>query len=122
MLTKNQRKDRRILRHLRIRAKIKGTSERPRLNVYRSNKHIYAQLIDDMTGCTLCSASTLNKNILNEVKALKKIEKAKVVGGLLAENAIKVGIKRAVFDRSGYKFHGRVKALAESARDKGLLF
>jgi len=122
LLTKNQRKDKRKLRHLRIRAKVKGTVERPRLCVYRSNKHIYAQIIDDISGKTLCSSSTKDKKVLVQVVSLNKIDKAKVVGGSLAENAKEVGIKRVVFDRCGYRFHGRIKALAESARDKGLLF
>lgn len=122
MLTKNQRQNKRLLRHLRIKAKISGTSERPRLSVYRSNIHIYAQIIDDNKGITLCSSSTLDKNLQIDIKSMKKIERAKAVGKILADNASKIGIRRVVFDRSGYKFHGRIKALAESARDNGLLF
>jgi len=122
VLTKNQRQNKRLLRHLRIKAKISGTSERPRLSVYRSNIHIYAQIIDDNKGITLCSSSTLDKNLQIDIKSMKKIERAKAVGKILADNASKIGIRRVVFDRSGYKFHGRIKALAESARDNGLLF
>ena len=122
MLTKKQRKDKRILRHLRIRAKIHGTSERPRLSVYRSNRHIYAQLINDETSLTLCSSSTMHKKLQIEMESLDKIGKAKAIGKALAESAKSLGIRRVVFDRSGYKFHGRIKALAESSRDSGLLF
>ena len=107
----------RVRRHVRVRRKISGTAERPRLAVYRSNRHIYAQLIDDDAARTLVSASD------REVKAggEGKVEPAKAVGGLLAERAKAAGVARAVLDRGGRLFHGRVAALAEGAREKGLL-
>jgi large subunit ribosomal protein L18 len=108
-------KAQRKLRHSRVRAKVSGTSLKPRLNVFRSNSHIYAQLIDDEAGKTLVSASSL------EVKGKgKKADLAIAVGKLAAEKALKAGIKQAVFDRGGYQYHGRVKNLAESARLAGL--
>ena len=105
-------------RHRRIRAYIKGTTERPRLNVFRSNKAIYCQLIDDLSGQTLVSASSL------EIKDATggNIEGAKLVGKLIAEKAVEKGIKNVVFDRGGYLYHGRVKALADAAREAGLEF
>jgi len=109
----NQRK----LRHHRVRAKVSGTSQKPRLNVFRSNTHIYAQLIDDETGKTLAAASS------HEFKGKgKKSEVASQVGKLAAEKALKLGIKEAVFDRGGYQYHGRVKNLADAAREAGLKF
>lgn len=98
----------------RIRSKISGTSERPRLAVFRSNKHIYAQLIDDMAGHTLAAAST------REDDALIGVESSKAVGQRLAERAKEAGVERAVFDRGGYRYHGNVRAVAEGARDAGL--
>ncbi len=100
----------------RIRKKITGTSEMPRLSVFRSNKQIYAQIIDDSTGKTLVSASSFN----NKAAKGTKIEQAAVVGKEVAEKAVKAGIDRAVFDRNGYLYHGRVKSLADSAREGGL--
>nr|WP_228099270.1 50S ribosomal protein L18 [Granulicatella sp. 19428wC4_WM01] len=105
-------------RHARVRTKISGTAECPRLNVFRSNKHIYAQLIDDVAGVTLASASTLDK----ELAKTTKTEQAVAVGQLIAERAIQKNIKKVVFDRGGYLYHGRVKALAEAARENGLEF
>ena len=109
----------RKIRHRRIRAKIKGTKERPRLCVFRSNKHIYAQLINDETGHVLVSFSDLK---LKTGKKLKKMEKAKQVGIGLAKKALEKKIEKVVFDRGGYRYHGRVKALAEGAREGGLVF
>ncbi len=108
-------------RHKRIRSKIRGTEEKPRLNVYRSNKHIYGQLIDDTTGNILASAKDMDidKKIDDENR---KVKLAFETGKLLAERASEEGIKKAVFDRGGYKYHGRVKALAEGARKGGLKF
>ncbi|QIC19044.1 50S ribosomal protein L18 [Lactobacillus iners] len=106
-------------RHRRIRGKISGTAERPRLSIFRSNKNIYAQLIDDVEGVTLASASTNDKAITAEGS---KIEQAAQVGKALAEAASKKNIKTVVFDRSGYLYHGRVAALAEAARENGLEF
>ncbi|OYV03529.1 50S ribosomal protein L18 [candidate division bacterium WOR-3 4484_18] len=108
-------------RHKRIRRKVSGTPERPRLCVFRSLKHIYVQMIDDTIGHTLVAASTLE--IPKEQLAGKtKVEQAYMVGKLIAEKALKKGITKVVFDRGGYKYHGRVKALAEGAREGGLLF
>jgi len=112
----------RIRKHIRVRKKIKGTPERPRLNVYRSLGHIYAQIIDDTTGTTLVSASTLDKEIKSKIKSGGNKEAAKEVGSLVAKKAIEKGLKLVVFDRGGYLYHGRVKELAEAAREKGLEF
>ncbi|MDL2232874.1 50S ribosomal protein L18 [Ruminococcaceae bacterium OttesenSCG-928-L11] len=109
----------RIKRHYRIRNKISGTAERPRLNVFRSSKHIYAQLIDDDKGVTLASASTMDKGF--EGNGGNK-EAARAIGKKLAENAAAKGISEVVFDRSGYIYHGRVQELAEGAREGGLKF
>lgn len=119
MINKKLRSKSRETRHTRIRKKINGTSERPRLSVYRSLKGIYAQIIDDIAGNTLVAASTLDKEIKNKAS---NIEAAKEVGTLIANRAIKAGIKSVVFDRGGYIYHGKVKALAESAREAGLEF
>jgi len=109
----------RVRRHERVRAKISGTKECPRLSVFRSNKNIVAQIIDDVAGHTLVSASTMDK----EVKTKQaNIEAAKEVGELIAKRAIKAGIKTVVFDRGGYIYHGKVQALAEAAREAGLEF
>jgi large subunit ribosomal protein L18 len=112
----------RIRRHQRVRIKISGTAERPRLNVFRSLGNIYAQVIDDMAGHTLASASTIDRELRSQVEDKSKTEAAKMVGELVARRAQAVGIKTVVFDRGGYKFHGRVKALAEGAREAGLEF
>ncbi|MGD2177286.1 MAG: 50S ribosomal protein L18 [Anaerolineae bacterium] len=109
-------------RHRRIRSKVFGTRERPRLNVFRSLRHIYAQVIDDWEGHTLVSASTIDSEVKRQLDGLSKIEQARVVGEVVAERALDKGIERVVFDRGGYQYHGRVKALAEAARDKGLRF
>jgi len=108
--------------HLRVRKKIKGTSERPRLNVYRSLNNMYAQIIDDVVGVTLVSASSLDKAIKGTLKSGGNKEASTQVGKILAERAIEKGIKTVVFDRSGYIYHGRVKELAEAARAAGLDF
>ncbi|GGI18131.1 50S ribosomal protein L18 [Gottfriedia solisilvae] len=107
-------------RHARVRTKLSGTQERPRLNVYRSNNHIYAQIIDDVNGVTLASASTLDKELT--FNGTGNIEAAKLVGGLVAKRATDKGVTEVVFDRGGYLYHGRVKALAEAAREAGLQF
>lgn len=104
----------------RVRKKIKGTPERPRLNVYRSNKHIYAQIIDDSANKTLAAVSTKSKEFSNS--EAKKAEESKKVGELIAKEALKKGIDKVVFDRSGYIYHGRIKALADGAREAGLKF
>ena len=112
----------RLRRRRRIRKKIQGTEERPRLSVFRSARHIYAQIILDMSGRTLTSASTLCPEIRQEKKSTGNIEAAKRVGTLLAIRALERGIRSVTFDRGGYRYHGRVKALAEAAREKGLTF
>ena len=106
-------------RHARVRRKIRGTSRRPRLTVYRSLRHIYGQIIDDTEGRTIVSCSSLE---LKEKGSARKTEAAKLVGETIAKNAVKKGVKSIVFDRGGYKYHGRVKALAEGARGSGLEF
>jgi large subunit ribosomal protein L18 len=112
----------RLRRHRRVRKYVVGTSEQPRLNVFRSSRHIYAQVIDDSEGHTLVSASTIDPEVEKELQGLTKTEQARVVGKVLAERAVDRGIKQVVFDRGGYKYHGRVKALADAARESGLEF
>lgn len=112
----------RLRRKKRIKKKIRGTSEKPRLCVFRSANHIYAQVIDDTTGKTLASASTLSKEIRGGLKCYGNIEAAKKVGELIAKNSLDKDIKKVVFDRNGYLYHGKVKALAMLAREKGLEF
>ena len=102
--------------------RVSGTAERPRLNVFRSLRHIYAQLVDDTIGHTILSASTLDAEVRQQVGDLSKTQQAELVGKVLAERALDKGVKRVVFDRGGYRFHGRVKALAEAAREAGLEF
>jgi large subunit ribosomal protein L18 len=109
-------------RHAQIRKKISGTASRPRLCIFRSLNHIYAQIIDDSTGRTLVSASTLDLIVRDKVKQILKTQKAELVGSLIAQRAISKGIKQVVFDRGGYQYHGRVRALAEAARQAGLEF
>lgn len=109
-------------RKARVRKKVLGTQSRPRLNVFRSNGHIYAQIIDDSSAKTVIAASTLSKEIAKVAMKLKKTEAAKKVGELVAKKAIEKGIEKVVFDRSGYIYHGRVKALADGARGAGLKF
>jgi large subunit ribosomal protein L18 len=109
-------------RHRRVRKQVVGISQRPRFNVFRSLKHIYAQVIDDTRGHTLAAASTLDPELRDKVKGLTKTEQAKLVGGLLAKRALERGVKEVAFDRGGYKYHGRVKSLAEAAREEGLEF
>jgi len=108
--------------HKRLRARVRGSASRPRLNVFRSLNHIYAQIVDDATGQTLAAASTLDKDIRESVKNGGNVSAAKSVGKALASRAKVAGIKRVVFDRGGYAYHGRVKALADTARDAGLEF
>ncbi|HEX6306116.1 MAG TPA: 50S ribosomal protein L18 [Anaerolineales bacterium] len=109
-------------RHTRVRKKITGTAERPRLNVFRSLSEIYAQLIDDQSGHTLVSASTVDQSLRSEVDGKTKLEQARVVGETIAERAKAKGIKQVVFDRGGYQYMGRVRAVAEGAREAGLEF
>jgi large subunit ribosomal protein L18 len=111
-----------IRRKYHVRKKVFGTPERPRLSVFRSNRHIYAQIIDDTAGATLASASTGTRTLREQMKNAGNIKAAEVVGENIAKQALGVGIKCVCFDRSSYKFHGRVKALAEAARKAGLAF
>jgi len=112
----------RVNRHRRIRNKLSGVATRPRLCVYRSSKNIYAQIIDDVNGTTLVSASTKDKELAGKVSEMTKVEAAKEIGATLAKRAIEKNIKTVVFDRGGYVYHGRVQSLAEGARENGLEF
>ena len=120
MIKKTSRNELRKRRHYRVRAKVQGTAQRPRLNVFRSNKHIYAQLIDDVAGTTIASASTLDKDL--NIAAPGNSEAAKVVGATIAKRAKEKNITSVVFDRAGYLYHGRVATLADAARAEGLQF
>ena len=120
MINKESKNVSRQKRHLRIRQNVKGTAEKPRLNVFRSNSQIYAQIIDDVTGKTLCSASSLDKEL--NLKNGSNVAAATEVGTLVAKRALELKIEAVVFDRGGYLFHGRVKALADAARAAGLKF
>ncbi len=119
MITKQDKNQVRKKRHARVRTKITGTAERPRLNVYRSNQHIYAQLIDDASGVTLASASTMEKDFDG---ATGNVEAAAKVGEAIAKRAAEKNVTNVVFDRGGYLYHGRVKTLADAARENGLEF
>ncbi len=108
---------------IKIRKKVSGTGSKPRLAVYRSLNNIYAQLIDDSTGSTLLAVSSLSKDLQSELKSVKgKVDRGKIVGNLLAKKALEKNIKNVVFDRSGYRYHGRIRAIAEGAREGGLVF
>ena len=122
MIKKMNKNEDRKIRASRVRAKISGTAERPRLNVFRSLSNIYAQVIDDVKGVTLASASTMDKNIAKSIEGKTKQEAAFIVGQAVAKNAMSKGITKVVFDRAGYQYTGRVKALADGARDAGLEF
>jgi len=122
MITKIDKNSERIKRHKRIRNKISGTPERPRLSVFRSSRHIYAQIIDDVNGVTLVAASTMEKTIADAVKEMSKSEQAKYVGAELGRRALEKGVTTVVFDRSGYLYMGRLEALADGAREAGLQF
>jgi len=122
MIKKASKNEARLRKHARVRKRISGTTERPRLNVFRSYNHIYVQVIDDDKGSTLVAASTLDESLKGQVKHGGNIESAKLVGKLIAEKAIEKGIKSVVFDRGGYLYHGRIAALAEAAREAGLEF
>ncbi|MBO5328300.1 MAG: 50S ribosomal protein L18 [Clostridia bacterium] len=122
MITKIDKNKERLRRHTRVRKKVSGTAEAPRFNVYRSLNHIYVQVIDDVKGVTLCSASTMEKEIKAEIAEMSKTDAAKVVGKKAAERALEKGIKAVVFDRGGYLYTGRVAAVADGAREAGLNF
>lgn len=121
-MARTSRNDQRLRRHHRMRRKVAGTPDRPRLNVFRSLSNIYAQVIDDHTGRTLAAASTLDADIRSKGNDLTKTEQAELVGEAVAAKAVEEGIKEVVFDRGGYQYHGRVRALAEGARKGGLEF
>ncbi len=112
----------RLRRHRRVRKRVFGTAERPRLNVFRSLNHIYAQVINDEEGRTLVAASSIDRELRGKLEGLNKTERARKVGELVAKRALAAGITKVVFDRGGYRYHGRVKALAEAARESGLVF
>ena len=122
MVSKESKQEIRVKKHMKIRNRFSGTAERPRLAVFRSNNHVYAQVIDDVAGKTLVSASTLEKDIKAELKNTDDIEAATKVGDVVAKRALEKGIKAVVFDRGGYIYHGKVKALADAAREAGLEF
>lgn len=122
MIKKINKNAERLRRHVRVRKKLSGTAETPRMSVYRSLNHIYVQVIDDVKGVTLCSASTMEKDVKAQIKDMTKIDAAKTVGKVVAERALAAGIKQVVFDRGGYLYTGRVQALADGAREAGLNF
>ncbi|MBR1773346.1 MAG: 50S ribosomal protein L18 [Eubacterium sp.] len=122
MINKESRNVIRQKKHLKIRNRFSGTTERPRLAVYRSNNHVYAQIIDDTVGKTIVSASTNEKKIASELEKTNNVEAAAYVGKVIAERAIAANIKEVVFDRGGFIYTGKVKALAEAAREAGLVF
>ena len=122
MINKPSRAAARIKRHYRIRNKVKGTAQTPRLAVFRSNKHMYVQLIDDVAGVTIAAASTMEAEIAGNLESTSNIEAAQAVGEAIAKKAVEKGITEAVFDRGGYVYHGKVAALAEAAREAGLQF
>jgi large subunit ribosomal protein L18 len=121
-MSRKSREQKRTKRHLRVRKNVMGTAQRPRVSVFRSLSQIYAQVIDDTSGKTLVAVSTVDKELRGKIGSLKKSEQAKEVGKALAQRAKSKGIQQVVFDRGGYRYHGRVKALAEAAREAGLQF
>ena len=122
MISKLDKNADRLQRHARVRKKVFGTSERPRFNVYRSLNHIYVQVIDDVKGVTLISASTMEKAVKEQIKDMNKTDAAKVVGMTAAKKALEAGVSEVVFDRGGYIYAGRVKSVADGAREAGLKF
>ena len=122
MITKKNKNEVRQKRHIRLRKDLVGTASRPRLNVYKSLKHIYAQIIDDKTGATLVSCNTTQKQYIDSLKTMTNKEQASFIGKTIGEMAVKAGIKEVVFDRGGYLYTGRVKELADGARSAGLEF
>jgi large subunit ribosomal protein L18 len=122
MSANNSRSDSRVRRHVRVRRKVAGNAQRPRLSVYRSLSEIYVQVIDDEAGKTILSASSVDHELRAKMDGLKKVEQARLVGKALAERAKALGIQQVVFDRGGFRYMGRVKALADAARESGLEF
>ena len=122
MVSKKSRSEVRIKKHRRMRNRFSGTAERPRLSVFRSNNHMYAQIIDDTVGNTLVAASTLEKDVKSELKKTNDVEAAAYLGTVIAKKALEKGIKEVVFDRGGFIYQGKIKALADAAREAGLEF
>ena len=122
MVNKKSRKEVRVKKHMRIRNRFSGTAERPRLAVFRSNNHMYAQIIDDTLGNTLVSASTVEKEIKAELTKTNNVDAATYLGTVIAKRAVEKGISKVVFDRGGYIYHGKIAALADAAREAGLEF
>ena len=122
MVSKKSRQEVRAKKHMKIRNRFSGTAERPRLAVFRSNNHMYAQIIDDTVGNTLVAASTLEKEIKAELKKTNDVDAAAYVGKIVAKRAMEKGITEVVFDRGGFLYHGKIEALAEAAREAGLVF
>ena len=122
MIKKVNKNKKRQKRHMRMRNKIQGTPARPRLNIFRSSTNIYAQVIDDSQGFTIASASSKDKEITEKINGLNKTEAAKIVGQEVAKKAMEKGVETVIFDRGGYLYHGRVKSLADGARESGLKF
>ena len=122
MVSKKSRQEVRVKKHMKTRNRFSGTTERPRLAVFRSNNHMYAQIIDDTVGKTLCAASTVEKEVKAELEHTNDVEAAAYVGTLIAKRAIEKGIKEVVYDRGGFIYQGKVAALAEAAREAGLVF
>ncbi len=122
MSNKTSKNDARLKRQIRVRKKVQGTSDRPRLNVFRSSRHIHAQIIDDSNGVTLAAASTTSPDVKGDVVYSGNIDAAKKVGAAIAKKAIEKNITSVVFDRNGFLYHGRIKALADAARENGLSF
>ena len=122
MSNKTSKNDARLKRQIRVRKKVRGTNERPRLNVFKSSRHIHAQIIDDISGVTLVAASTISPDVKSDLVYSGNIDAAKKVGAAIAKKAIEKNIVSVVFDRNGFLYHGRVKALADAARENGLSF
>ncbi len=122
MVSKKSRQEVRVKKHLKTRSRFSGTAQRPRLSVFRSNNHMYAQIIDDDAATTLVAASTVEKEVAGELKKTNDVEAAAYVGTVIAKRALEKGIKTVVFDRGGFIYQGKVKALAEAAREAGLEF
>ena len=122
MSNKTSKNDARLKRQIRVRKKVRGTTERPRLNVFKSSRHIHAQIIDDISGVTLVAASTISPDVKSDLVYSGNVDAAKKVGAAIAKKAIEKNIVSVVFDRNGFLYHGRVKALADAARENGLSF
>lgn len=122
MVSKKSRQEVRVKKHLKTRNRFSGTAERPRLSVFRSNNHMYAQIIDDVAATTLVAASTVEKDVKSELKKTNDVEAAAYIGTVIAKRALEKGIKEVVFDRGGFIYQGKIKALAEAAREAGLEF